>query len=66
MRRREDTVELSQLRAEARRYKNEGYQAVKLRFGWGPVDGAKGMQRNLDLVRTVAFEGVDFDLQKTT
>ena len=26
---------------------------MKLRFGWGPVDGADGMQRNLDLVRTV-------------
>jgi len=53
---------LSQLRAEARRYKSEGYQAVKLRFGWGPVDGAKGMQRNLDLVRTVrkaVGDGVD-------
>ena len=26
---------------------------MKLRFGWGPVDGAAGMQRNLELVRTV-------------
>ena len=26
---------------------------MKLRFGWGPVDGAAGMQRNVDLVRTV-------------
>src|SRR4029453_2366084 len=41
------------LDAEARRYKQEGYKAMKLRFGWGPVDGAEGMQRNLDLVRTV-------------
>jgi L-rhamnonate dehydratase len=38
---------------EAQRYKAEGYKAMKLRFGWGPVDGAEGMQRNLDLVRTV-------------
>jgi L-rhamnonate dehydratase len=44
---------LEDLAAEARRYKNEGYRAMKLRFGWGPVDGAAGMERNLDLVRTV-------------
>jgi L-alanine-DL-glutamate epimerase-like enolase superfamily enzyme len=44
---------LDQLAAEARRYKEEGYKAMKLRFGWGPVDGASGMQRNVELVRTV-------------
>jgi L-alanine-DL-glutamate epimerase-like enolase superfamily enzyme len=44
---------LDQLAAEASRYKDAGYRAMKLRFGWGPVDGADGMQRNLDLVRTV-------------
>jgi L-alanine-DL-glutamate epimerase-like enolase superfamily enzyme len=45
--------ELSELSAEAKRYKDEGYKAMKFRFGWGPVDGAAGMQRNLELVRTV-------------
>jgi L-lyxonate dehydratase len=45
--------ELGTLSAEATRYKNEGYKAMKLRFGWGPTDGAAGMQRNLELVRTV-------------
>src|SRR6476660_6183930 len=44
---------LNELAAEASRYKNEGYKAMKLRFGWGPTDGAAGMQRNVDLVRTV-------------
>ena len=44
---------LDQLAAEANRYKNDGYTAMKLRFGWGPNDGASGMQRNVDLVRTV-------------
>jgi L-rhamnonate dehydratase len=44
---------LDQLAAEAKSYKEQGYRAMKLRFGWGPVDGAGGMQRNLDLVRTV-------------
>ena len=35
---------------------------MKLRFGWGPIDGAEGMQRNVDLVRTVreaVGDGVD-------
>ena len=45
--------ELPQLAAEAKRYKDEGYKAMKLRFGWGPTDGAAGMQKNVDLVRTV-------------
>ncbi len=47
------SVELEELAAEARRYKDDGYKAMKLRFGWGPIDGAAGMQRNLDLVRSV-------------
>jgi L-rhamnonate dehydratase len=47
------SVELKDLAAEASRYKAEGYRAMKLRFGWGPVDGASGMQKNLALVRAV-------------
>jgi L-alanine-DL-glutamate epimerase-like enolase superfamily enzyme len=39
--------------AEARSYKVQGYKAMKLRFGWGPTDGAEGMQRNVELVRAV-------------
>ena len=53
---------LDELAAEARKYLNEGYRAMKLRFGWGPVDGAAGMQKNVDLVRTVrevVGDGVD-------
>jgi len=44
---------LDELAAEAKRYKDDGYKAMKLRFGWGPNDGAAGMQRNVELVRTV-------------
>lgn len=54
--------ELTQLAAEAKRYKDEGYKAMKLRFGWGPTDGAAGMQHNVDLVRTVrdtVGDGID-------
>jgi L-alanine-DL-glutamate epimerase-like enolase superfamily enzyme len=47
------SVPLDELASEATKYKNEGYRAMKLRFGWGPVDGAPGMQRNVELVRTV-------------
>ena len=44
---------LEELAAEAAKYKKAGYRAMKLRFGWGPIDGAAGMQKNLDLLRTV-------------
>jgi L-rhamnonate dehydratase len=44
---------LENMAAEALRYKTEGYKAMKLRFGWGPNDGAAGMQRNVELVRAV-------------
>jgi L-alanine-DL-glutamate epimerase-like enolase superfamily enzyme len=44
---------LDELAAEARRYREDGFKAMKLRFGWGPGDGAAGMQRNVELVRTV-------------
>ena len=53
---------LDDLAAEAKRYKDDGYSGMKLRFGWGPVDGAAGMQKNVDLVRTVrevVGDGVD-------
>ena len=44
---------IPELRSEAQRYKEQGYKAMKLRFGWGPIDGAEGMQKNLELVRSV-------------
>jgi L-rhamnonate dehydratase len=44
---------LDELADEASKYKKAGYRAMKLRFGWGPIDGAGGMQKNVDLVRTV-------------
>jgi len=56
------SMPLDELRIEAQRYKDEGYKAMKLRFGWGPVDGAEGMQNNIALVRTVrevVGDGID-------
>ncbi len=44
---------LENLAAEANDYKSQGYKAMKMRFGWGPVDGAAGMQRNIELLKTI-------------
>ena len=44
---------LDQLAEEAAGYKAQGFRAMKLRFGWGPLDGASGMRRNVELVETV-------------
>ena len=57
------SMPLEQLAAEAKKYKNEGYKAMKLRFGWGPNDGAEGMRHNVALVRTVRETvGPDIDI----
>jgi L-alanine-DL-glutamate epimerase-like enolase superfamily enzyme len=56
------SMPLDELRIEAQRYKDQGYKSMKLRFGWGPVDGAEGMLRNVELVRTVrevVGDGID-------
>ncbi|MES2175888.1 MAG: L-rhamnonate dehydratase [Pseudomonadota bacterium] len=47
------SIPLEDLAREAAAYKAQGYKAMKLRFGWGPIDGAAGMARNVDLIRTV-------------
>ena len=47
------SMPLDELRVEAQKYKDEGYTAMKLRFGWGPMDGAVGMLKNIELVQTV-------------
>jgi L-rhamnonate dehydratase len=54
---------LEKLAEEARQYKDQGYRAMKMRFGWGPLDGAAGMQRNVELVRTIRdVIGYEIDL----
>ena len=51
------------LAAEAQEYKDAGYKAMKMRFGWGPLDGAAGMARNVELLRTIRdVIGYDIDL----
>jgi L-alanine-DL-glutamate epimerase-like enolase superfamily enzyme len=41
------------LAEEARAYLAQGFRAMKLRFGHGPRDGLEGMQKNVELVRTL-------------
>ena len=54
---------LDQLAAETKAYIDQGFSAVKLRFGWGPKDGYAGIRRNLDLVRVVReVAGDDVDV----
>ncbi len=37
--------------AEAQGYLDQGFTAMKMRFGYGPKDGPAGMQKNLEQVR---------------
>jgi len=53
---------LDTLYTEAKAYADQGFGAVKLRFGWGPKDGLQGMKRNLELIRITreaVGDGVD-------
>ena len=45
--------DLDALQEEARGYVRQGFRAVKQRFGSSPKDGARGMKRNVELVRRV-------------
>jgi L-alanine-DL-glutamate epimerase-like enolase superfamily enzyme len=54
---------LDALAREAQSYVDQGFEAVKMRFGWGPQDGPAGMKKNLELVKTVReVIGPDRDL----
>jgi len=45
--------DLDRLANMARGYVEQGFTAVKMRFGYGPQDGRPGMRKNVELVRTV-------------
>jgi L-alanine-DL-glutamate epimerase-like enolase superfamily enzyme len=45
--------DLDELKVEAKQWLAAGFTRLKQRFGFGPKDGPSGMQRNVDLVRTV-------------
>ncbi len=44
---------LENLVEEAQGYLDQGFTMMKLRMGWGPKDGTAGMNRNIELVRTL-------------
>ena len=54
---------LGALFEEAKSYADQGFRAVKLRFGWGPKDGIEGINKNLELIKTVREAvGSDIDI----
>ena len=54
---------LDTLAQEAKEYLDQGFKAMKLRFGWGPKDGAEGMNKNIELIKTVrSVVGDNIDL----
>jgi L-rhamnonate dehydratase len=56
-------AELESVREEAARYRDEGFTALKMRFGYGPNDGEAGKRANYELVATVREAiGPDIDL----
>ena len=44
---------IKNLQKEAEKYLKEGFKMFKMRFGWGPKDGKKGIKKNLELVNAV-------------
>ncbi|WP_322528460.1 L-rhamnonate dehydratase [Salinicola sp. LHM] len=55
--------DLDVMQAEAQRYLDQGFQAMKMRFGFGPKDGPKGMRENVKSVAAVReVIGEDIDL----
>lgn len=52
--------------SEAQRYLDQGFTAMKMRFGYGPKDGPAGMLKNLEqvrLLRELVGDGVDIMLE---
>ena len=44
---------IKELQKEADSYVQQGFNMFKMRFGWGPKDGAEGVKKNLELVEAV-------------
>ncbi len=54
---------IKDLQNEAEKYKKQGFKMFKMRFGWGPKDGPKGIRKNIELVEAVReVIGDDTDL----
>lgn len=56
-------TDLDELARQAQVFRQQGFTAMKQRFGYGPTDGLAGMRKNVELVRTVRDAiGPDTDL----
>jgi len=56
-------TDLSEMQREAQSYLDQGFQAMKMRFGYGPKDGPEGVRKNLDAVAALReVIGYDRDL----
>lgn len=56
-------ADLAEMQREARDYVEQGFTAMKMRFGYGPKHGPEGMRKNIDSVRAVREAiGPDIDL----
>lgn len=56
-------TDLDDMQREAQTYMDQGFSAVKMRFGYGPKDGPVGVRKNLESVEAVReVIGYDTDL----
>jgi L-rhamnonate dehydratase len=56
-------TDLNDMQKEAQSYIDQGFTAMKMRFGYGPRDGMAGVRKNLDSVEAVRdVIGYDVDL----
>ncbi|MEH6651706.1 MAG: L-rhamnonate dehydratase [Motiliproteus sp.] len=59
-------TDLNEMQREAQTYMDQGFSAVKMRFGYGPKDGPQGVRENLKsvaAVREVIGDDVDLMLE---
>lgn len=59
-------TDLDEMQREAQSYLDQGFSAVKMRFGYGPNDGPQGMRENIKsvaAVREVIGDDVDLMLE---
>lgn len=56
-------TDLKEMQEEAQSYLDQGFSAMKMRFGYGPKDGPEGVRKNLDSVAAIReVIGADVDL----
>ncbi|MBL7118844.1 mandelate racemase/muconate lactonizing protein [Candidatus Bathyarchaeota archaeon] len=56
------SLEPKRVTERAQRYVDEGYTAMKWFFRWGPSDGVKGEEKNIELAKTLR-DAVGYDVE---